>query len=184
MAAPGTSQQCWAGTSLLGSVVISSCLSLLTRASPAEKKTTDWEGLLLTLKTGYLGQLRWHNQGVLFSVGEGEMHAHSPTGRPQPKPYFHGCLSWRQTPSRKAGEETLPHNLLYGRLKSYIKETYTMAKPPYKDERGMLEKGPENSFLVMDLSQGIRSGGQKYTILSLHQIRTSSNISRDRGVRG
>lgn len=59
-----------------------------------------------------------------------------------------------------------------------------MAKPPYKDERGMLEKGPENSFLVMDLSQGIRSGGQKYTILSLHRIRTSSNISRDRGVRG
>lgn len=38
-----------------------------------------------------------------------------------------------------------------------------------------------NSYLVMYLSQGIRRG-QKYTILHLHQTRTSSNTCRDIGV--
>lgn len=48
----------------------------------------------------------------------------------------------------------------------------------------MLEKGLVNSYLVMDLSQGIRIGGQKYIILLLHSTRTSSSISRDLGVPG
>lgn len=46
----------------------------------------------------------------------------------------------------------------------------------------MLEKALVNSYLVMYLSQAIRTGGQKYTILLLHQSKTSSNISRDTGV--
>lgn len=53
-----------------------------------------------------------------------------------------------------------------------------------RGDRGMLEKGLVNSYLVMDLSQGIRIGGQKYITLLLHSTRTSSSISRDLGVPG
>lgn len=45
----------------------------------------------------------------------------------------------------------------------------------------MLEKGLASSCLVMCLSQSIRKGEKKYTVLFL-QATTSSNISRDTGV--
>lgn len=40
-----------------------------------------------------------------------------------------------------------------------------------------------SSYLVMYLSQAVRTGGQKYTTLLLPQSKTSSDISRDTGVR-
>lgn len=50
------------------------------------------EGLLLTLKNRLSQSTTLAETRRAFS-GEEKKHAHSPTGRPQPKPYFLGCLS-------------------------------------------------------------------------------------------
>lgn len=64
----------------------------------------------------------------VFHGGWGEMHAQSPTGRPQPKLYFQAAYPAVKHHQESQPRETVPYNPLYGWIKSHVNETYKMAK--------------------------------------------------------